>query len=187
MINLKTGARLLLVATVLTAAGCATQPPPKQNLCADYDTRVRSLRTVTPYSLEADTKHASKPVLKKGVPMRVTDFHVAPSRPAVQPCDVIRLNKELVLHASKPASVQMLEVREFYSASGALITTRTDRLRGQFNAAGQYKGETAVPIPPGAPPGKYRVLVRLTTDPVGKRKAITLATAETAFVIQAAQ
>lgn len=185
MIELKTGVRLLLVATALTAAGCATQPPPKQNLCADYDTRVRSLRTATPYSLATDA-NASKPGLKKGVTLRVTDFHVAPSQPAVRPCDVIRLNKELVLHASKPASVQMLEVREFYSASGALITTRTDRLRGQFNAAGQYKGETAVPIPPGAPPGKYRVLVRLTTDPVGKRKAITLATAETAFVIKAA-
>lgn len=186
MFKLKTGARLMLVATALTAAGCATQPPPKQNLCADYDTRVRSLRTATPYSLATD-KHASKPALKKGAPLRVTNFHVAPSLPSVQPCDVVRLNKELVLHASKPASVQMLEVREFYSASGALITTRTDRLRGQFNAAGQYRGETAVPIPPGAPPGKYRVLVRLTTDPVGKRKAITLATAETAFVIQAAQ
>lgn len=187
MFKLITSTRLLLAATAFTAAGCAMQPPPKENLCADYDTRVRSLRTATPYTLAPNVEPGAKSASKKGTALRVTDFRVVPSLPTVQPCAVITLNKELVLHASRPASVQMIEVREFYAASGALITTRTDRLRGQFTAAGQYKGETSVPIPPGAPPGKYRVLVRLTTDPVGNRKAIPLATAETSFVIQAAR
>jgi hypothetical protein len=163
----------------LVLAGCAATAP-RENLCADYDSRVKNMRTTTTY---ARTDEPVSVAGKSGRLVSVTDFHLSSKESTVRPCQVLVLNKQLVLHAQNPAKLPITEVREFYAENGTLITTRSDSLRGQFPTAGQYKGEAAIPIPPGAPAGKYRVLVRLTSDGAGGRKGVNLATAETRFVI----
>jgi hypothetical protein len=170
-----------IAAGAVILAGCATPPPiEKVDLCADYDSRVRNLRTTTTY---LRTEEPASAVGKKGPPTRVTGFQLSPKANAVRPCEILVLNKELVLQARSPAKLPITEVREFYAENGTLIATRRDNLRGQFPTAGQYRGEAAIPIPPGAPAGKYRIVVRLTSDGAGGRKPLSLATAETSFVI----
>lgn len=172
-------ATVVLATSVLALVGCAATAP-KENLCADYDSRVRNMRTTTTYARTDEPVSATR---KIGTSVRVTDFHLSSRVNTVRPCQVLVLNKQLVLHARNPAKLPITEVREFYAENGTLITTRSDNLRGQFPTAGQYKGEAAIPIPPGAPAGKYRILVRLTSDGAGGRKGVNLATAETSFVI----
>lgn len=172
-------AALALAAGTVILGGCAATAP-RENLCADYDARVRGLRTMATYARTGD---AVADAGKSAAPVRVTGFRLSSPESTVRPCAVLVLNKELVLHTKNPAKLPITEVREFYAENGKLITTRSDNLRGQFPAAGQYKGEAAIPIPPGAPAGKYRILVRLTSDGAGGRKGVNLATAETSFVI----
>jgi hypothetical protein len=168
----------LAVGAVILGACAATTP--KENLCANYDARVRGLRTMATYARTGD---AVPDAGSSAAPLRVTGFRLSAKESTVRPCAILVLNKELVMHAKSPAKLPITEVREFYAENGTLITTRSDNLRGQFPAAGQYKGEAAIPIPPGAPAGKYRILVRLTSDGAGARKSMNLATAETSFVI----
>lgn len=170
---------LALAAAAVILGGCAATAP-RENLCATYDARVRGLRTTATYARTGDTVPDAG---KSAAPVRVTGFRLSSRESSVRPCAILVLNKELVLHAKNPAKLPITEVREFYAENGALITTRSDNLRGQFPASGQYKGEAAIPIPPGAPAGKYRVLLRLTSDGAGGRKGVNLATAETSFVI----
>lgn len=172
-------AALALAAGAVVLGGCAA-PTQKENLCADYDARVRGLRTMATY---ARTGAAVPDNRKSSAPLQVTGFRLSSKESSVRPCAILVLNKELVLHAKNPVKLPITEVREFYAENGKLITTRSDNLRGQFPAAGEYKGEAAIPIPPGAPAGKYRVLVRLTADGADGRKGVNLATAETSFVI----
>ncbi len=172
-------AALALAAGAVILGGCAATAP-KEDLCASYDARVRGLRTTATYARTgdavADAGHGA-------APLRVSGFRLSSPQSAVRPCAILVLNKELVLHAKSPAKLPITEVREFYAENGTLIAARRDNLRGQFAAAGQYQGEAAIPIPPGAPAGKYRILVRLTSDGAGGRKSVNLATAETSFVI----
>lgn len=173
-------AALVLAAGAVILGGCAATAP-KENLCANYDARVRGLRTMATYARTGDAvPDAGKSTT---APLRVTGFRLSSKESTVRPCGVLVLNKELVLHAKNPAKLPITEVREFYAENGTLITARSDNLRGQFPAAGQYKGEAAIPIPPGAPAGKYRILVRLRSDGAGGGKGVNLATAETSFVI----
>jgi hypothetical protein len=171
-------AALALAAGAVVLGGCAATAP-KENLCADYNARVRGLRTMATYARTGAVPDAGN----SSAPLQVTGFRLSSPESSVRPCAILVLNKELVLHAKNPVKLPITEVREFYAENGKLITTRSDNLRGQFPAAGQYKGEAAIPIPPGAPAGKYRILVRLTADGAGGRKGVNLATAETSFVI----
>lgn len=163
MRNIPSGHRLafLLVGFTLLISGCAGF---REMSCAqfeksrqetDYTTRYRFLET------ESETAARNfKPLPKNASAIvRLHKMRIDPAR--IKPCHHLTIHKDIYLQRKTGGNFTLEEVREFYTADGALIATKTETIAGQLRTSGFYSGSTLLPIPEKAPPGKYRLVSKL--------------------------
>jgi hypothetical protein len=75
------------------------------------------------------------------------------------------------------------EVREFYTADGALIAAKTESITDQLRTSGFYSGNALLPIPEKAPPGKYRLVSKLMLKKKNSSRATLLAKTSVNFQV----
>ena len=157
---------LLLFAAILLLSGCAGL---RETSCEQF----REVRQETDYTtqyrlLEPDTDNAArrfKP-LPKGAVAVVRQYKMEVSAPEIKPCNHLKIQKEIYLLRKNDKNLILEEIREFYTADGVLIATKSEFVEDQMRTSGYYAGSTPLPIPEKAPPGKYRIVSKL----VMKRK-----------------
>ena len=115
--------------------------------------------------------------------MPVYRLRAAQSR--VRHCTALTVRKELWIE--RPDSVASLtETREFFAEDGTLIARTTDDVSAQLPRTGGYEAKLEVPVPSGAPAGRYRLVSRLVA-PGLRGRAATLAQSEIEFVVEPGQ
>ncbi len=141
--------------------GCATVP---QNDCDRFEQARRATvyDTVYVYS-DAETRRAAarfaRAAAKAGI--AVPWYTLRMSHARIRPCDHLYLVKDLYLQRIGDDAAGLEEHREFYTAEGKLIATKRETLTRQLRKAGFYTASVPLPIPSSAPPGAYRVVMRL--------------------------
>jgi hypothetical protein len=100
------------------------------------------------------------------------------NRSTTHACEHLYLIKDLYLQRSGEA-LTIEEQREFYTAQGQLIATKRENVTDQLPKTGYYIASVPLPIPRGAPVGRYRVVSRLiATPPQGRARTLATTTAE---------
>ena len=150
-----------LIGIMLVMSGCATF---RKETCAQFEQRRKQTDYTTEYRFsEPDSEAAShnfKPMPRNaGAVVRLYKMRVDPRE--IKPCHDLTLRQEIYLQRATGFNMTLEEVREFYASNGALITSKTETLSDQLRTSGYYFGETPLPIPQHAPPGKYRVVSKL--------------------------
>ena len=158
--------------------------------CSRYESRTKSTRYNTSYklvSVPADAKtdlriKPSRP-LPKGILAQVPVYKMAFDGDKIQPCSDLSIRKEIVLQRGDQPDLIFKEIREFYAQDGTLITTNAEDISDQISANGTYQTVTPLPVPRSAPPGKYRIVSRLTVEIKTGKKAQQLAKVEGIFYV----
>jgi hypothetical protein len=150
-------------------AGCATR---HENTCADFEEHRKQADYTTTYRFsESDSQavaHHFKPLPRgTSVVVRLYKMRADPSR--IKPCRDLTIRKELYLQRAEGSNVILEEVREFYTDQGTLIASKTEVLSDQLRTSGYYSGETPLPIPQQAPPGRYRIVSKLVLKTRGRQ------------------
>lgn len=173
----------LVIASTLGASallsGCATEPVTS---CEQFEQSRSRMRYDTVYRYSAaDTRVASKSFVpvRRSEPVTVRWYTLRVNRTQIRPCDHLYLTKDLYLRRTNDVSISLYEQREFYSADGQLIATKREDMTGQLETSGFYSASVPLPIPREAPPGAYRVVMRLLLKrPNAAERTIATASAE---------
>ena len=173
----------MLAGLTLLITGCATI---HENTCAQFEENRKDRDYSTQYQIsEADSESASRNYKKlprgKTVIVRLYKMRVDP--PSIKPCHHLMIHKDIYLQRDVRTRPNLEEVRDFYTDSGKLIASKTESISDQLRTSGYYTGETPLPIPEKAPPGKYRIVSRLIMRASGKSRAIVLARTTTSFEV----
>jgi hypothetical protein len=166
---------------LLLLSGCATV---SDYGCATEEHQARDLDLTTHY--HATTPRESDPSVglpPKGTVIEVTSYTVGFNAVRIEPCSILSITKNVTLRRGPETDIGIKETREFYAEDGVLITSVTEDVTAQFPATGGYKAVTPLPIPRSAPPGKYRILTRLTMERKSEKRSVVLAAAEAGFQI----
>jgi hypothetical protein len=121
----------------------------------DYSTRYRFQET------ESETATQNFKPLPKRASAIVRQYKMRVDHPAIKPCNHLTIHKDIYLQRKLDRSLVLEEVREFYTADGALIAAKTESITDQLRTTGFYAGSALLPIPEKAPPGKYRLVSKL--------------------------
>jgi hypothetical protein len=171
---------------LLIVSGCATFT---QETCAQFEERRQQADYTTEYRFsESDSEAAArnfKPMPRgAGAVVRLYKLRVDPRQ--VKPCHDLTLRHEIYLQRASGSGITLEQVREFYSAGGALIASKTEILGNQLRTSGYYFGDTPLPIPQHAPPGKYRVVSKLLMKTKGRNpRSVMLARTSASFQVLA--
>lgn len=173
----------ILAGLTLLITGCATV---RENTCAQFEESRKDRDYSTQYQVsEADSEAASRNYKKlprgKTVIVRLYKMRVDP--PSIKPCHHLTIHKEIYLQRDIRTRPTLEEVRDFYTDNGKLIASKTESISDQFRTSGYYAGETPLPIPENAPPGKYRIVSKLVMRATGKSPAIVLARTTASFEV----
>ena len=186
-IHLRRFVPVILVGLSLIASGCATI---HEDTCEQFEANRKDTDYSTQYEFsESDTETAAKNFkpLPRGanVVVRLYRMHLDP--PKVKPCRHLTIRKEIYLQQSVRLNRTLEEVREIYTADGALIATKTESVGDRLRTSGYYTGETMLPIPENAPLGKYRIVSKLVLKMNKKSKVIVLAKTSVSFQVLSRQ
>ena len=174
---------VVLVSAILSLNGCASL---SNRGCEMQEARARTADLSTHY--RPSTPQAgqnSDGQLPKGVPAKAMHYAVAFNVAQVEPCTTLSIIKKLTLQKSADTDISIKETREFYAEDGTLITSLTEDITTQFPKSGTYVAETPLPIPRGAPAGKYLIVSKVTLERSGEKRPLLLSTARASFRIVA--
>lgn len=152
---------VFVAALSLLITGCASF---RGTSCAQFEENRKDADYSTQYRfLESDSEMAARHFksLPKGSSAVVRLYRMRVDTPKIKPCHHLTVNKEFYLQRKPGVSLTLEEVREFYTADGALIATKAETIGNQLRTSGYYAGDTSLPIPEKAPPGKYRIVSKL--------------------------
>ena len=170
----------------LAISGCATV---HEDTCAQFEEHRKETDYDTRYRFsESDSEtaaHNFKPMPRSaGAVVRLYKMHV--DQPRIKPCHNLTIRKEVYLQRTAGTTMVLEEVREFYTAHGALIASKTEILSDQLRTSGYYLGDTPLPIPQNAPPGKYRIVSKLVMKTKSKKtRSVMLARTSASFQVLA--
>jgi len=176
----------VLFATLsLFISGCATVPVP-ENGCVQFEVNSKDGDYGTKYvysDLDSEAAEKNFKPLPRGqnVFVRLYSMYLAPSK--INPCSYLTIHKDVYLQRSAKAATALEEIREFYTSGGTLIATKAESVGNQLRTTGYYTGDTSLPIPPNAPPGKYRIVSKLVVKGKNKRNLTVLARTSASFEI----
>ncbi len=158
--------------------------------CSRYESRTKSARYNTlykpaskPADTKADTRSKPNKPLPKGILAQVPVYKMAFDGDKIQPCSDLSIRKEIVMQRGDQPDLIFKEIREFYAHDGTLITTNAEDISNQIVISGTYQTVTPLPIPRSAPPGKYRIVSRLTVETRAGKKVQQLAKVEGIFYV----
>lgn len=180
MDSLRTSHFALLATAFL--ASCASM----QNFSCDmHESRTRGVKPFTVYEFqEPKPGQVGARTLPTGSTVQAPTYKMQFKPRYGQPCTTLMVQKEVVLLRSADNDVFLTEIREVYAEDGTQITTHTQDISEQVRRSGTYLATTPLPIPKGAPDGKYRVVSKLLQERRAERKpAIPIARAEGVFYI----
>ncbi len=152
---------VMLAGSTLLFSGCASF---REMTCAQFEESRKEADYTTQYRfLESDSETAAHNFksLPKGTSAAVRLYKMRVDAPKIKPCNHLTLYKDIYLQRKTGGNLALEEVREFYTADGALIATKVEAIGHQLRTSGYYSGDTALPIPEKAPPGKYRIVSKL--------------------------
>lgn len=161
-----------LVALAFLASGCAPGVRPTDCKSAKV--------TSTPYQASHRVKSTAPAPTRHATGIGVYRLRAAQNR--VQHCTALTIRKELWIERQDP-SVSLAETREFFAEDGTLIARTTDDVSAQLPRTGGYEAKLEVPVPSGAPAGRYRLVSRLVA-PNPRGRATTLAHSDIEFVVE---
>lgn len=173
----------ILAASALMISGCAGW---REMSCAqfeesrqetDYTTRYRFLET------ESETAARNFKPLPKSASAAVRQYKMRVDPPAIKSCNHLTIHKDIYLQRKMDRNLVLEEVREFYTADGALIATKTESIADQLRTSGFYSGNALLPIPEKAPPGKYRLVSKLVLKKKNSSRATLLAKTSVNFQV----
>ena len=183
---------LVAIGIVLMLSGCAGLKALDLfgDECSRYESRTKSARYNTlykPVPKSTDTKagaHAKpdKPP-PRGVLAQVAVYKMAFDGDKIKPCSDLSIRKEIVVQRGDQPGLIFKEIREFSAQDGTLITTNAEDISEQIATSGTYQAVTLLPIPRSAPPGKYRIVSRLTVETRTGKKPLPLAKVEGVFYV----
>jgi len=154
---------VILLGFGLLLGGCAT---PRETACELFEKNRKSTEYTTQYHVVEASSKTKTPAFKKlpkGTDAAIHMYTMRVDSPAIEPCHDLIIYKEFYLQKRYHKRKLILEeVREFYSAEGVLIASKTESIGDQFKGNGFYTGDTTLPIPEKAPPGKYLILSKIT-------------------------
>lgn len=154
--------------------------------CSRYESRTKSARYNTlykPVSKPADAQAKPAKPLPKGVWAQVPVYKMSFDGDKIQPCSDLSIRKEILVQRGDQPDLIIKEIREFYAQNGTLITTNAEDISAQLASSGSYQTVTPLPIPRTAPPGKYRIVSRLTIETKAGKKVQQLAKVEGVFYV----
>jgi hypothetical protein len=154
--------------------------------CSRYESRTKSARYNTLYKPASKSPDAgAKPgrPLPKAVLAQVPVYKMSFDGDKIQPCSDLSIRKEIVVLRGESTDLLFKEIREFYAQNGTLITTNAEDISAQLATSGRYQTVTPLPIPRTAPPGKYRIVSRLTVEAKTGKKVLQLAKVEGVFSV----
>jgi hypothetical protein len=171
---------LALIAALL--GGCASM---EEYSCDMHEQQTRGEKPVTTYRLvEIKPGQPAARILPAGSVAQVPTYTMSFVPGFTKPCTTLSLYKDVVIYRSNDADVVLNEVREFYAEDGTLIATSTQDITTQVRTSGTYVATTPLPVPKGAPPGKYKIISKLLFERRNDRRpAVQLARAEGFFYI----
>jgi len=178
---------LILVGLSLLASGCATI---HGETCEQFEENRKDTDYSTQYQFsESDSETAAKNFkpLPRGANAVVRLYRIHLDPPKVKPCRHLTIRKEIYLQQNARLNRTLEEVREIYTSDGALIATRTESAGDRLRASGYYTGETLLPIPENAPPGKYRIVSKLVLKTKKNSQAVVLAKTSASFQVLSRQ
>jgi hypothetical protein len=173
----------ILAGGVLLTSGCAAW---QGMSCAQFEQASQEADYVTHYRLlEPETKTVARhlPPLPRGAAAVVHVYEMRVEPYTTRSCNHVRLHKEIHLQRRAGGKWRLEETREFYTLGGALIATRTEPVGHQLPRSGFYAGNTLLPIPEKAPPGRYRVVSKLVLKSGGKSRGTVLAKTSASFQV----
>jgi hypothetical protein len=179
--TLRTARPALLAIAVIFLGGCSTV----QNISCDmHETRTRGVKPFTQYHYqEPKPGQVAARNLPAGSTVQAPTYKMEFKPRYGRPCTTLTVQKEVIVLRS-PDDVFLTELREVYAEDGTLITTHIQDISDQVKKSGNYVATTPLPIPKGAPDGKYRVVSKLMQERRAERKpAIPIARAEGYFYI----
>ena len=177
---------VLLAAMSLYVTGCATTVPAPDTTRVQFEehSKDRDYSTKYVYS-DTDSTAAMKNFrpLPRGqrVFVRLYNMYLAPSK--INPCSYLTIHKDVYIQRSAKAAPALEEIREFYTDGGTLIATKSESVGNQLRTTGYYTGDTSLPIPPKAPPGKYRIVSMLVMKSKNRHNVTVLARTSASFAI----
>ena len=174
---------LLFLAVILPLSGCAGL---RETNCEQF----KEIRQETDYTtqyrlLETNTETAArrfKP-LPKGAVAVVRQYKMKVNTPEIKPCNHLKIQKEIYLLRKNDKNLVLEEIREFYTADGALVASKSEFVGDQMRTSGYYAGSTPLPIPEKAPPGKYRIVSKLVMKRKNSSRTTVLARTSTSFQV----
>ena len=174
---------LLFLAAILLLSGCAGL---RETSCEQFEELRQEMDYTTQYRLlESDTDNAArrfKP-LPKGAVAVVRQYKMEVNTPQIKPCNHLKIQKEIYLLRKNDKNLVLEEIREFYTADGILIATKSEFVGDQMRASGYYAGSMPLPIPEKAPPGKYRIVSKLVMKRKDTSRITVLARTSASFEV----
>ena len=129
----------LLAALSLLVGGCASVYSVHEDACAQFAEHSKDTDDSTNYVYsDADSESAAANFkrLPRGHIAYVRLYKMRLTPPQVNPCSYLTIQKDVYFQRIVKANLTLEEIREFYTASGTLITTKTESLGDQFHATG---------------------------------------------------
>lgn len=173
----------IMLGLSLLVTGCATF---QKGSCAQFEERQDDADYATQYHFsDSDSETAARNFKSlprgKSAVVRSYKMHIEPVK--IKPCQHLTIRKEIYLQRNAKANLMLQEVREFYAGNGMLITTKIESVGSQLRTTGYYSSNTLLPIPETAPPGKYRIVSKLTLKAKNGSRPVELAKTSVNFQI----
>lgn len=174
---------VILAGLGLLLSGCASF---RETTCAKFEENRKEADYATQYRFqESDSETAARNFksLPKGTSAVVRLYKMRVDTPKIAPCNHLTLYKEFYLQRKTRGGLTLEEVREFYTADGALVATKVETIGNQLRTSGYYIGDTSLPIPEKAPPGKYRIVSKLVLKAKNTSRTTLLAKTSVYFQV----
>jgi len=165
--------RIVLLAALL--GGCAAIRQQQAQNCDQFDAKRKQTNYATEYRFGSNA--GVKP-LSRGQAIAV-EYELSVDTQRARPCTHVTIKKELTLARRADIAFTIEESWEFYTEDGTRITVKQENLTNQLKQSGRYTASVPLPIPRGAPPGKYYLVSTLIAK--SKAGAETLAKTSTSF------
>ena len=174
---------VIFAGLVMLLSGCASF---REMTCARFEENRKEADYITQYHyLESDSETAARNFksLPNGRSAIVRLYKMRVDTPKIEPCNHLIISKEFYLQRKTGVNLALEEVREFYTADGTLIATKVEVVGDQLRTSGYYSGDTALPIPEKAPPGKYRIVSKLVLKGKNTSRSTLLAKTSVNFQV----